>query len=195
MVPGRRAAKTIGHDTGAALRVALERGVLDTAAFEQMVLTYAQPLTAFAWRYVQSDELAVDVVQDVFTQVWERRADLGVRTNLRAYLFAATRNRALNALAHARIESRWRERAVQGEVPRTAPDASELAERTELSAAVATALRSLPPRAQEIARLRWIDHLSRREIAEVLGVALPTVSVHLTRTVKRLRGLLRRFAP
>ena len=117
MVPGRKTAKTIGHDTRAALRVALERGVPDTAAFEQMVLTYAQPLTAFAWRYVQSNELAVNVVQDVFAQVWERRADLDVRTNLRAYLFAATRNRALNALAHARIEARWRERAAQGEVP------------------------------------------------------------------------------
>lgn len=195
MVPRRKTAKTIGHDTRAALRVAPERGVLDTAAFEQMVLTHAQPLTAFAWRYVQSDAVAVDVVQDVFAQVWERRADLDVRTNLRAYLFAATRNRALNALAHARIEAHWRQRAVQGEVERTAPDASELAERTELSAAVAAALRSLPPRAQEIARLRWIDHLSRHEIAEVLGVAVPTVSVHLTRTVKRLRGLLRRFAP
>ncbi len=154
MVPRRRTAKTIGHDTRAALRVAPERGVLDAAAFEQMVLTHAQPLTAFAWRYVQSDEMAIDVVQDVFAQVWQRRADIAVRTNLRAYLFAATRNRALNALAHAQIEAGWRQRVVQGELERAAPDASELAERTELSAAVAAALRSLPPRAQEIARLR-----------------------------------------
>jgi len=168
---------------------------LDAAAFEEMVLTYAQPLTAFAWRYVHSEDVAVDLVQDVFANVWEHRAELRVRANLRAYLFAATRNRALNALAHGQIEARWRDRVMGGEAERSAPAANERAEQTELSAAIAEALSSLSPRARDIARLRLIDRLSRREIAEVLGIALPTVSVHLTRTVKRLRGLLRRFAP
>jgi RNA polymerase sigma factor (sigma-70 family) len=56
---------------------------------------------------------------------------------------------------------------------------------------VELALRSLPPRAQEIARLRWVDRLSQREIAQILGIAVPTVSVQLTRAVKRLRALLR----
>jgi RNA polymerase sigma-70 factor, ECF subfamily len=183
-------------ETRVAGRPAVGREMLDAAGFEAAVLAYAQPLVAFAWRYLKSEEAAVDLVQEVFAHLWERRADLRVTGTMRAYLFAATRNRALNAIAHARIEAKWRERAArEGEVtqePALAPDA--LAERGELTAAVEAALRSLPPRAQEIARLRWIDRLSRREIAEVLGIAVPTVSVHLTRTVKRLRGLLRGFA-
>ncbi len=195
MVLRRKPARSVGAEPRVALRVSPRLGPLDDVAFEQMVLTYAQPLTAFAWRYVQSDELAIDLVQDVFAHVWEHRDEIDVRVNLRAYLFAATRNRALNTLAHARIEARWQERAARDGGERTAPEACEAAERTELSAAIAGALRSLPPRAQEIARLRWIDRLSRREIAEVLGIAPPTVSVHLTRTVKRLRQLLGRFAP
>ena len=199
MVARRRASKLAGRETQATWQLSPERGALDDAAFERMVLAYAQPLTSFAWRYVRSDDMAVDIVQDVFAQVWERGTAIDQRTNMRAYLFAATRNRALNVLAHGRIEERWRVRAAReegdGEDGPTAPHASELAERRELSAAIAAALRSLPPRAQEIARLRWIEHLSRREIAEVLGIALPTVSIHLTRTVKRLRALLRGFAP
>jgi RNA polymerase sigma-70 factor, ECF subfamily len=161
------------------------------------VLSHAQSLVAFAWRYLKSEEAAVDLVQDVFAHLWEHRAELQIRGTMRAYLFAATRNRALNAIEHARIEARWRERsACDGDPsyrPPVTPDT--LTEHGELHAAVEAALRSLPPRAQEIARLRWIDRLSRREIAEVLGIAVPTVSVHLTRTVKRLRGLLRGFAP
>lgn len=195
MVPRQRGSKTVASENRAPLQVSPDRGALDAAAFEDMVLTYAQPLTTFAWRYVQSEDVAVDLVQDVFANVWEHRAELRVRGNLRAYLLAATRNRALNALAHGQIEARWRERVMGGEPERSMPAASERVEQTELSAAIAEALRSLSPRAREIARMRWIDRLSRREIAEVLGIALPTVSVHLTRTVKRLRGLLRRFAP
>lgn len=180
-----------------ASRPAVAREGLDAAGLEAAVLDYAQPLVAFAWRYVKSEEGAVDLVQDVFAHLWEYRTELQIRGTLRAYLFAATRNRALNAIAHARIEARWRERSAHesehSQTPPLTPDT--LAERGELHAAVDAALRSLPPRAQEIARLRWIDRLGRREIAEVLGIAVPTVSVHLTRTVKRLRGLLRGFAP
>src|SRR5579862_1433146 len=164
----------------------------DVAAFEEMVRTYAQPLTAFAWRYLRSDDGAPDLAQDVFAELWEHRRELAIRGSLRAYLFAAVRNRALNVLDHLRIEARWRERssAAMLDVP-TAPPADEGLERTELAEAVQRAIGSLPPRAQEIARLRWIDRLSRREIAEIVGVATPTVSVHLTRALKRLRRLLR----
>src|SRR5215472_2974196 len=90
MVARRKVSKLVGRETRRAVQPSRERGVLDDAAFEQMVLAYAQPLTAFAWRYVRSDEMAVDIVQDVFAQVWERRAALAQRTNVRAYLFAAT---------------------------------------------------------------------------------------------------------
>jgi RNA polymerase sigma-70 factor, ECF subfamily len=180
----------------AAAQPAVRRETLDAAGFEAAVLAYAQPLVAFAWRYLKSEDAAVDLVQDVFAHLWEHRGEVRIRGTMRAYLFAATRNRALNVIAHARIEARWRERSSQegdaSQRPPLTPDA--LAEHGELHAAVEAALRSLPPRAREIARLRWIDRLSRREIAEVLGIAVPTVSVHLTRTVKRLRGLLRGFA-
>jgi RNA polymerase sigma-70 factor, ECF subfamily len=168
------------------------------AAFEAIVLTYARPLTAFAWRYLKSADAAADLVQDAFAHLWEHRAQLRVRGSLRGYLYAATRNRALNVLEHQRIEARWREgaRAAAARrgaaavaVPRsTLPDA--ILESAELGATVHDALRSLPPRAREIARLRWIERLSQREIAQALGIAVPTVSAHLTRTAKRLRALL-----
>jgi RNA polymerase sigma-70 factor (family 1) len=170
----------------------------DAGAFEEIVLAYAQPLTAFAWRYLRSEEEALDLVQDVFADLWMRRHEMVIKGSVRAYLMATVRNRAINSIEHARVEARWRE-AAGGEstIPLTTTPApsDERAERAELAAAVTEALRSLPPRAQEIARLRWLDRLSKREIADVLGIAVATVSVHLTRAVKRLRPLLRRFRP
>jgi len=162
-----------------------------------MVLEHAQSVTAFAWRYLRADDAAVDVAQDVFAHMWEHRREIVVTGSLRAYLFAAARNRALNILERARVEARWRDRAGREGTAELRPPAGadERVERAELAAAVESALRSLPPRAQEIARLRWVDRLSQREIAQVLGIAVPTVSVHLTRAVKRLRGLLRGFKP
>lgn len=187
-----------GEEDPPSLRIAPAAPELDEAAFEQIVLLYARPLTVLAWRYLRSEDAAVDLAQDVFADLWEHRADLQIRTSLRAYLFAMTRNRALNAVAHTRIAERWQEREAREPAgdPASATDGPHAqAERAELHAAVEAALRTLPPRAQEIARLRWVERLSRREIAEMLGVAVPTVGVQLARAVKRLRDLLRGFAP
>jgi RNA polymerase sigma-70 factor (ECF subfamily) len=164
----------------------------EVAAFEAMVLEHAQSVTAFAWRYLRAEDAALDVAQDVFAHMWEHRHEIVVTGSLRAYLFAAARNRALNILERTRLEARWREHAARDEADeRRSPGADECVERAELAAEVELALRSLPPRAQEIARLRWVDRLSQREIAQILGIAVPTVSVQLTRAVKRLRALLR----
>jgi RNA polymerase sigma-70 factor (ECF subfamily) len=177
-------------DSDAALVARIRGG--DVGAFEDMVRAYAQPLATFAWRYLRREEDAADLAQDVFAHVWEHRRELTVTASLRAYLFATVRNRALNALDHARVEARWCERSAFELLDAPPPPlADERLEQAELRTAVQRALGTLPPRAQEIARLRWIDRLSRREIAQILGVATPTVSVHLTRALKRLRRLLR----
>jgi RNA polymerase sigma-70 factor, ECF subfamily len=169
----------------------------DAAAFEEMVLAYAEPLAAFTWRYLRSDDAALDLTQEVFAHMWQHQREITIRGSVRAYLFAAARNRALNAIEHQRVEARWSEWATGAGLTGIRPPAraDERAERAEVARAVETALRTLPPRAQEIARLRWVDQLSKREIAEVLGIAVPTVSVQLTRAVKRLRALLRGFDP
>jgi len=185
---------TPAADRDAALVDRIRAG--DVRAFEAVVLGYARPLTAFAGRYLRAPDAAADIAQDVFAHLWEHRAELTIRHSLRAYLYAATRNRALNAAERARTEVRLQGCDAQPVLIPHAPAAADAAlEQAERAAAVARALDALPPRAREIARLRWIERMGRREIAEVLGIAVPTVSVHLTRAAERLRILLADLRP
>lgn len=67
----------------------------DAAAFEHLFQAYYEPLCAFAFRYVQSAAIAEDIVQDIFTQLWECRTTWAIQGSPRSYLCSAVRNRAL----------------------------------------------------------------------------------------------------
>jgi RNA polymerase sigma-70 factor (family 1) len=176
-------------DAGAIGR--LRAGDVDTLA--ELFDAHAPALIKFATALVGASDAARDVVQDVFFDTWNRRETLHVRTTIRAYLFAATRGRALTALRAARIEGRYRDSAsALGTwlVPNAPSQPDDLAEHAELSQQVALAMARLTPRVRAVAELRWYGKMSYTEIAGVLGVSERTVNNQLTTAAKTLRVLL-----
>src|SRR5262245_26662007 len=70
----------------------------DQAAFEQVFKAHYRPLCAFALQYVKDGDRAQDLVQELFARLWQDRERTTVTTSLKSYLFAAVRNRCLNAI-------------------------------------------------------------------------------------------------
>jgi RNA polymerase sigma-70 factor, ECF subfamily len=170
----------------------------DEAAFEAMFRTYYEPLCAFVNGYLRSLAIAEEVVQDVFYQLWKNREKWQVNDSVRAYLFGAARNQALDRLKHQRVVDRWREQAlreadISGPASPATPD-REL-ENRELGAAIDAAMESLPERARLAATLRWRHQLSYAEIAEVMGITTKGVENQLGRVAKTLRATLAAFRP
>ena len=54
----------------------------------------------FALEYVVSEEDAENIVQDVFTELWERKEILAYDVNLVALLFTSIKNRCIDLLRH-----------------------------------------------------------------------------------------------
>jgi RNA polymerase sigma-70 factor (ECF subfamily) len=167
----------------------------DQQAFEALLTEFAPALEAYAYRLTGSRDAACDLVQDVFAHLWEQRDAVRIRGSVRAYLYTAIRHRAIDVRRRERTESaRWIT-ASDADAPAgmgrsgTPPDI-EL-ERREIAARVATALDTLPPRVREAAMLRWVDGLSRVEVANVMGVAIGTVKNQLGHAAEVVRALLR----
>ena len=57
--------------------------------FEDVYVTYFSRMKYFAMEYVLSEEDAENIVQDVFTELWERRDLLVFNINLVAFLFTS----------------------------------------------------------------------------------------------------------
>jgi RNA polymerase sigma-70 factor (family 1) len=159
----------------------------DVEAFRRLFDTYFEKLYRYALRYLRSAEEANDLVHDVFLQMWRHRQRIGLERDLRTYLYATTRNHALDRLKRRKVEDRFLERE-QGSVPQEGADA-ELESR-ELAATIQRAIDTLPPRQREVLRLRWQQHLTYEEIAKALNISPKTVAIHLSRGLQHLREAL-----
>ena len=161
----------------------------DPAAFDAMYQEFVGPLRSWAYRHVRSREAAVEIVHDVFLAVWRGREQLALREGLRAYLYGATRNRALDWLSRESVRRRWSERAVHEgyAAPASRPaDAGEV-ERADVLHAIVEAIEAMPERRRVVCNLRWRQGMSLAEIATSLGISQKTVETQLSRGLKQLR--------
>jgi RNA polymerase sigma-70 factor (ECF subfamily) len=171
----------------------------DERALESLFRAHYGALCSFVHGLVASRETAEELVQTVFLNVWTKREALDVRESMRAYLFGAARNLAINHLERARLERRWAQGAgAAGDAaaadaalmssPAPGPDVA--LESSETARVVQRAIAGLSERAQLAVRLRWEHQLSYAEIAEVMGISVKGVEVQLARAREVLRGVL-----
>ena len=157
-----------------------------TSDLEQLFRAHYAELREFAYRYVRSEAEAEEIVQDVFLAVWAKSKDLVPRTTMRAYLFAAVRNRALHSTRHAAVARRFEEseRAFGAE---SMP--SEDVGDPEQLAALPQAIAALPGRTRLAIELRWLRQMSHAEVAEAMDISVKGVEKLLANGMR----LLRRF--
>ncbi|MEP6494882.1 MAG: sigma-70 family RNA polymerase sigma factor [bacterium] len=89
----------------------------DDVAFESLFRAHYAELCRFAYQYVRSSEAAEDLVQDVFAGLWAARETVTVTTSVRAYLYAAVRNRAINTRRHQVVAAEWARDEADDDVP------------------------------------------------------------------------------
>ena len=74
---------------------------LDEQEFHNIFDKYYVTLCLFANQYTESDEASADIVQDSFAKLWQIREDFFYLHQIKAFLYTAVRNKALNELEHS----------------------------------------------------------------------------------------------
>ncbi len=160
----------------------------DEAAFDAVFRAYYAPLVGLAESVLRHRALAEEVAQDVMLELWRRRETLAVEESLRAYLFQATRNRALNHIRHLRVTERGKPFAA-APVSATPTADAELVEE-EIDVALRAAVSELPPRCREVFELSRVHGMKYAEIASVMGISVKTVEVQMGKALRILRERL-----
>jgi len=155
------------------------------AWIQATVETYQSRLIHYAQRITGNVETARDVTQDTFMKLCvQDRASLDGR--LAPWLYTVCRNRAIDVRKKdGRMNTM--EPAVMDGRPGNLPGPNVIAIRNEKHAALLAAVDRLPEHQQEAFRLKFEHGLTYRQIAEVLGKPLSTVSYTLTGALKTLR--------
>ncbi len=159
------------------------------AAFETLFRRYCDPLCAFAEGFVEASPIAEDLVHDVFCDIWDRRVDFKPKGTVRAYLYRAVRNKALNKIEHLRVRREWVAEK-KSDLTLSSMEAARAAEYHELQEAVQHAIEELTKRQRTVYQLVRHQNLSYAEVAMVLDISEKTVENHMGRALKRLRASL-----
>ena len=171
---------------------AVSRGSGDAVA--ELYDRYGATVYGLALRVLGQPDLAEEVVQDVFAQVWR---DAGrydpVRSTVAGWIVMLTRTRAIDRLRARRARPDVAAAVDPAEAAPLAsadesPEASTLvAEDTRL---VRGALASLPDQFRSLVELAYYEGLTHSEIAARTGIPLGTVKTRLRSAMGTLRSAL-----
>jgi RNA polymerase sigma-70 factor (ECF subfamily) len=156
----------------------------DTQAFKELYDCYCTPLLQLALAIVHNRELAEEIVADVFIAVWRKKEGLHQVSNLKWYLYAATRNIALNYLrkyAHKKTLQLDEAHLPEYEIN---PEAQLIS--NEMMRHINMAISELPPQCRLIFKLVKEDGLKYREVAVLLNVSIKTVENQVGIALKKL---------
>jgi RNA polymerase sigma factor (sigma-70 family) len=167
----------------------------DQGAFEVLVKRYNTPIFNFICHLLNDYDLACDVSQQVFTQLYISMPTLRTGEPLKAWLFLVARNRCLDELRRKRaIHFSEMETAHDEDdlsplaiIPDNSPLPDELAERNDLKEKLHAAIDALPPKFRMVVLLRYTSQLSFSEIGKTLQMPEATAKTYF----QRARPLLR----
>jgi len=162
------------------------------AGFDAIFRTHYANLVGFANSILKDPPAAEDVAQEVMLELWRRRSNMVFETSLRAYLFQATRNRALNQIRHRRVAGRVDPEAM---APVSPPHADRQVLEKEIDATVRRAISGLPERCREVFELSRVHGLKYAEIARTLDISIKTVEAQMGGALRSIREKLVPWLP
>lgn len=161
--------------------------------FDSIFRRYHSSLLLYALKFVSSESIALDLLQDVFMLILEKKKLNLDEEHLKAYLFNAVRNTCFNYLKHEKIEQKYQERQMwvltELELKHYENGEKSLIEKENLSK-IYEEINSLSDIHREIIELSRFEGLKNKEIAERLNIPVRTVETRLFRALSALKEKL-----
>lgn len=171
------------------IKTGIARG--DENSFELLYHLYFKKLLSFAQTFLNSREIAEEIVEDIFIKIWAKREDVVLIQNLNVYLYKCVKNAALNELHKQAnrikiepIESVDHNNHVISSTPLDHLIVSEMRQSMDI------AIESLPQRCRQIFKLIREDGLKYKEVAEILNISVNTIDNQMAIAVKRICAAL-----
>ena len=162
----------------------------DQEAFTSVYRRHWEPLFVTTVRVIGNKEDAEDIIQEVFTSLWNRRKVLNLTGPAAGYLQASVKYRAINYIDRNFIRRNYL--ATLSEVAEAGVPASPevLLRVKEMQQLIQTIIEDMPPKMREVFQLSRREHLSHKEIALRLGISEETVKKHIQHAMQLLRSAL-----
>jgi RNA polymerase sigma-70 factor (ECF subfamily) len=176
-------AETLLHEKELLLQVADG----SEAAFAELFNHYRKKVYSTGMLITHSEEIAEELVQDVFLKIWLKKEDLPSIENFQAHLFVITRNIAYDILRRLANQ-----RKIYKEIHQATPEFGAITDDGLLEKAhkkvLQDAVDRLSPQQKQVYVLMREEGMKRNEVAEKLGIQPNTVKEHMAKALKSIRA-------
>jgi RNA polymerase sigma-70 factor (ECF subfamily) len=155
-------------------------------AFDFLYYRYRNKLIAIAYNRLKSKEVAEELVQDVFTDIWQKRFSLQLRNKLSSYLCTAIKYTVLDHIRKQKTKDKYIAEMIKI-VDNASPSIEEVLYVDELDYHLNKSIDTLPEKCREVFILSRFEDYSVREIAEKLNISPDTAKYHIAQALKKLR--------
>jgi RNA polymerase sigma factor (sigma-70 family) len=173
----------------------------DQRAFEHLLDRYQQSLLSYITSILRDGDLAYDVLQYVFFQLYNSLPVLLTNVPLKSWLFQVAHNGCIDELRRKRrrmelpfsiLEWECGEEEMSPVESLLDPDPlpEEVAESIDLHAVLQRATCSLLPKFRLIVQMHCFKELSFKEIGRMLSMPEPTMKTYFYRSLPLLRKML-----
>ncbi len=165
----------------------------DAEAFKLLFDRYHERLYSFLFSLLKSKEDTEEIVQETFLKIWESRDNFQENYPFESLLFKIGKNSSLNynrqKVNRAVFEKHF---GFFSDFSESSADHYVLYQETQNI--IETILNGLPVKRKEIFLLQKVEGLSRREIADRLGISVITVDHQLFKANKYVNDEFKKFS-
>lgn len=167
----------------------------DEHAFEVLIRRYSSSLFQYITFRLGDYDMACDVLQQVFVQLYHSLPSLNQRHSLRPWLAQVARHKIIDEIRRKRwISFSELEKEEEEKILLIPTDSmllpEEQLEYRELQSQMKKAIATLPERYQQVVTLRYLTQLPFSEISRLIGIPQATVKTQFRRAKPLLQAAL-----
>ncbi|PSR53187.1 hypothetical protein AHMF7605_06415 [Adhaeribacter arboris] len=160
-------------------------------SFKQIYDLYWSKLYLVAYRKTGQKEVAEELVQEIFLNLWLKRKLIVIKSSLDAYLLTAVKYSVINYYQAQLVRNKYKAAAEHARAAANFTEEQVLTE--ELNSTFKQALEALSNKTRQIFEKSRFQNLSNKEIAYELQLTDKAVEFHITKSLKHLKVFLKDF--
>lgn len=159
----------------------------DQFAYEKLFFHYNDGLYNLSFSFVRSEQVAEEIVSDVFVNIWRNRARLLEIENLKVYLYVSVKNLSVKHLSRTKEDGiiSLEDILVQN-VSGTSSSPEDLLVSKEVINQLTRAIEDLPPKCKLIFKLVREHGMKYKEIAQLLNISIKTIDAQMAIAGKKI---------
>jgi len=156
------------------------------SSFNLLFDKYYHELCSFSNIIISNQQLAEEVVADVFVKIWQKKEFIEITTSVKSYLYKSTKNTTISYLRKKKVDEVSLDDIFNLQEENSSNPESIIIQGETLEQ-IKDVLSILPKKSKMVFQMHRFNQLKYKDIAEIMNVSVKSIEKHMSKSMKILR--------